>query len=211
MNSEVVHAGAIGGAKRRHYQCPSCQAAGVFYKKSDFDAWCRRHGKVCTWMRVNFYIVTDIPWVKYERVKLTAPDRYEWTSAKASLPVKQDLSVEDLIGSVGGISIIDAVDIITSNKRQISDTGSSVSSISTNTNSGMKTRPVKIKDQVPMIPAEVIYNFINLFIRFYLLIIISFFIGDASRLCEAFLLTWLCDENRKNEKFSFNVDLVFSL
>ena len=180
--SDVVHAGAVGGGKRRRYECPSCHAAGIFYQKNDFDAWCRRHGKVCTWMRANFYTVTDIPWVKYERIKKNAHDRFDWSRnspGKVSLPVNKDLSVEDLIGSVGGISILDAVDVITSNKRQISDTASSVSSISTNTNPGVKTRPVKVKDQVQMIPAEVIYYFLNPFIRFCLLITISFFIDVA--------------------------------
>jgi hypothetical protein len=73
-------------------------------------------------MKLHFHRIVDSEWVKTTHRKARKAFGSEWTDADPREVVHQNVppSIEDLIGTVGGMSILDAVDIIT-NSRQISD------------------------------------------------------------------------------------------
>jgi len=189
--TEVV----LAGGKRRTISCDGCGAIMCFYNKKDHDSWCRRHGRVCAYMKVNFHKYTDIPWVTSTRINarssIHSGVNWDTTVVRARDPAP---TVEDLIGSVGGMAILDAVDIITRRpvpKRQISDSSMSTSSVSTITapESPHKNKKAakapqasqipKFRKQIEMIPAEVNLLFSFTFCTI-LLTIYHFFKLDSS-------------------------------
>ena len=59
-----------GGGKRRTLTC-QCGAVVCFHQPREVEPWCRRHSRVCGFMRENFHKVTDMSWVNttYSRTR----------------------------------------------------------------------------------------------------------------------------------------------
>lgn len=170
---------AISGQKRRTIKC-RCGAIVDFNKITDVEPWCRHHSRSCYFMRVNFHKITDIVW---NLPKIRIPDSIDfrpedWEARlRSSLLPKSNRSapptVESLIGSVGGISILDAVDVL-KNSRQVSDV--TISTISTRSQSSSAKPKNAVQKGIKlneMIPAEV-KNFLYYFIWLFYLIIIFY-------------------------------------
>ena len=178
----------ITGGKRRTIQCP-CGATVSFFQLREIEPWCRRHSRSCAFMRQNFHKMTDLGWVQSNHVKgRNASFRPEWDGRVIS-PIVMDApvppSVESLIGTVGGLSILDAVDIITrqdSNASQSS--GGTVSTLThPETPKPKKSLRKPLRKQVEMIPAEV-----KLFTLFYMFILSNYHLYNRIYLMAEFAI-----------------------
>lgn len=162
---------ALSGQKRRTIKC-RCGAIVDFNKVTDVEPWCRHHSRSCYFMRSNFHKITDICW-NAPNLRVRGgfnidfkPDNWEGRLRSTLLPKSAPLpppTVESLIGSVGGISILDAVEVLT--RQDSIGSQSSTGTISTLSHGTPKPKKTvaKLPKPIEMIPAEV-----KLFILFYI-------------------------------------------
>lgn len=180
----------ITGGKRRTIQCP-CGATVSFFQLREIEPWCRRHSRSCAFMRENFHKMTDLGWVQSTHVKSrNASFRPEWggrviSGAPIVMNAPEPPTVESLIGTVGGLTILDAVEILTRQDSNASQSSSGTISTLTHpeTPKPKKSPRKPLRKQVEMIPAEV-----KLFTLFYMFILSNYHLYNRIYLMAEFAI-----------------------